>query len=187
MPNRSADEVLEELLVLSCRDGSERAFAELHRRFAARLRAHASHLLGRALHDRADDVCQDAWLAIARGVARLREPRRFRSWAYAIVTRRVADLRRRQGRDERLDDELRHAAAERADEPHRGDELRAALAGLSSQDRALLRLFYLDEMTVAETAAALDIPVGTVKSRLFHARRRLRRALTKTMRTRSQT
>jgi pyruvate carboxylase len=58
-----------------------------------------------------------------------------------------------------------------------GTDRRAALAELPSQDRALLRLFYLEELSVAETAEALAVPVGTVKSRLFHARRRLCRAL----------
>ena len=48
---------------------------------------------------------------------------------------------------------------------------------LAQEDRALLRLFYLEELSVAETAEALHIPMGTVKSRLFHARQRLRRAL----------
>ena len=94
------------------------------------------------------------------------------------MTRRVADLRRALGRDERAVDELRHAQATPEVAPaEQGEPLRDALQTLPSEDRALLRLFYLDELSVAETAAALAIPAGTVKSRLFHARRRLRQAL----------
>ncbi|MFT7534952.1 MAG: RNA polymerase sigma factor (sigma-70 family) [Hyphomicrobiaceae bacterium] len=178
---RSADQTLDELLVLSCCDGSKEAFAALHRRWHKKLLVHAGHLLGRSLRDRADDVCQEAWLAIARGIEVLSEPELFRAWAYSIVTRRVADLRRTLGRVERATEGLRQEIANpevAADDS--GDEqesLRLALETLSSEDRALLRLFYLDELSVAETAEALNIPVGTVKSRLFHARQRLRRAL----------
>lgn len=120
-------------------------------------------------------------MAIARGIEALSEPELFRAWAYSIVTRRVADLRRTLGRAERATEGLRQENANpEAPADDSGDEqesLRLALETLSSEDRALLRLFYLDELSVAETAEALNIPVGTVKSRLFHARQRLRRAL----------
>jgi len=183
---RSTDQTLDELLVLSCRNGSEVAFGMLHKRWHKRLWAHASHLLGRNLRDRADDVCQEAWLAIARTIDTLGEPEHFRAWAYSIVTRRVADVRRSLGRDERKQEGLRRETSGREssnqdpaadDSASERETLRLALNSLSSEDHALLRLFYLDELSVAETAEALDIPVGTVKSRLFHARQRLRRAL----------
>ena len=186
--DQNAERTLDELLVLSCHGGSSAAFAALHRRWHQKLLAHASYLLGRSCRDRAEDVCQEAWLAIARGLPALVEPSHFRAWAYAIVTRRVADLRRKMGRSARVVDELR-AESESAnrsgatgdsssgDPSGHQEQLRIALAQLSSDDRALLRLFYLDELSVAETAEALDIPAGTVKSRLFHARQRLRRAL----------
>lgn len=183
---RTTDQTLDELLVLSCRSGSEVAFSMLHKRWHKRMWAHASHLLGRNLRDRADDVCQDAWLAIARTIDTLSEPEHFRAWAYSIVTRRVADVRRALGRDERKEKGLRQEASSRdslnpaseaGDSASDSETLRLALNSLSSEDHALLRLFYLDELSVVETAEALDIPVGTVKSRLFHARQRLRRAL----------
>ncbi|MGK0204674.1 MAG: RNA polymerase sigma factor (sigma-70 family) [Planctomycetota bacterium] len=178
---RSADQTLAELLVLSCRDDSKHAFVALHRRWHKKLLAHAGHLLGRPRCDRAEDICQEAWLAIARGIYALSEPGHFRAWAYSIVTRRVADMRRTLGRVERATEVLRqestnqsHAASDTTDAQ---ESLRLALESLSSEDHALLRLFYLDELSVAETAGALHIPLGTVKSRLFHARQRLRRAL----------
>lgn len=180
---RSADQTLDELLVLSCRSGSKQAFAALHQRWHKKLLAHAGHLLGRARHDRAEDVCQETWLAIARGIDALSEPGRFRAWAYSIVTRRVADLQRSLGRAARVQSELEQESVNRAqaaddqDPDPAKESLRLALETLSSEDRALLRLFYLEELSVAETAEALHIPTGTVKSRLFHARQRLRRAL----------
>lgn len=178
---RSADQTLDELLVLSCRGGNKDAFAMLHRRWHKKLLAHAGHLLGRTGRDRSEDVCQEAWLAIVRGIDSLGKPEYFRAWAYSIVTRRVADVRRALGRDARVTEGLREeslnqtAAAD--DSASRQEALRLALQTLSSEDHALLRLFYLEELSVIETAEALDVPVGTVKSRLFYARQRLRRAL----------
>jgi RNA polymerase sigma-70 factor (ECF subfamily) len=55
--------------------------------------------------------------------------------------------------------------------------LRKALAKLPDEQRVAIGLFYLEEMSVAEVAVALEIPVGTVKTRLMHARKKLRAAL----------
>ena len=51
------------------------------------------------------------------------------------------------------------------------------MARLPSEQKSALGLFYLDEMSVAEIAVALDVPPGTVKTRLMHARRKLRRQI----------
>ena len=58
--------------------------------------------------------------------------------------------------------------------------LRSALATLPEEQRAILSLHYLDGMSVADIARVLDVPEGTVKSRLFHARDRLRQTLERT-------
>ena len=55
--------------------------------------------------------------------------------------------------------------------------LRIAIAGLPPDQRSAIALFYLEEMSVAEVAVALDTPAGTIKTRLMHARRKLRAAL----------
>jgi len=77
------------------------------------------------------------------------------------------------------------AAAEPAEtcvDPEQADppamvRLRAALAALPPEQRAAIGLFYLEDLGVAETATALNVPAGTVKTRLMHARRKLRAAL----------
>jgi RNA polymerase sigma-70 factor (ECF subfamily) len=181
MARSDPDRTVDDLLVLGCAAGHADAFAALYERWHGRLLAHAVQLVGRARLDRAEDACQDAWVAIGRGITRLADVRRFPAWAYSIVTRRVADDARRAARAGRAAEHLHagtvNAADPASDSRHEQTDLRAALDELPSQDRALLRLFYLEELSVAETAEALAVPVGTVKSRLFHARRRLRRAL----------
>ena len=57
------------------------------------------------------------------------------------------------------------------------EKVRKAMAGLPPEQRAAIALFHLEEMSVAEVAVALDVPAGTVKTRLMNARRKLRAAL----------
>ena len=177
---RSPDQIHDELLVLRCQDGDEQALAALVQRWQERLWRHAFRLTGR--RDAAADVMQESWLAIVRGIGRLKDPACFRAWAYRIVTHRAADWTRRVQRQRKL---LENVAAE-TPQPQQpatpGDDedvnlLRDAMRKLPAERRALLSLFYLDELSIGEIATVLSIPAGTVKSRLFHARGELKSLL----------
>jgi len=165
--------VFEEFLVLLAQGGDREALERLAFRWRPRHYAHARRLLADA--DGAADAVQEAWLGIVRGLGRLQDPAGFPAWSYAIVTRRCRDRQRRDARTPATQ------AAEPIDGRPRAREetvdLRAALAALPPDQRAAIALFYRDGFTGAEIAEALCIPVGTVKSRLFHARRALRRYL----------
>ncbi len=162
------------MLVLMAQQGERDALERLAARWRPRHYAHARRLLGHA--DGAADAVQEAWTGIVRGLGRLREPEQFRAWSYAIVTRRCQDAIRRKGREPPGDSE-----ADPPDPAGGGDErtsdLRRAIAALPPDQRAGIALFYIDGLSVAEIAEALRIPVGTVKTSLFHARRALRRQL----------
>lgn len=175
---REKEAALDAWLVASARLGDREAFATLVRRWDARLRAHAWRLLGDA--EGARDAAQDGWAEIVRGLKRLEDERAFAAWAYRIVTRRCArtigGLKRRR--------ELAAAfAAEPAPEPEAeadggdAERLRIAVRALPPEQRAAVALYHFEELSVAETAVALDVPAGTVKTRLMHARRKLRAAL----------
>jgi RNA polymerase sigma-70 factor, ECF subfamily len=182
--SRQPRQTLTEYLVLGAQGGDAGAFAQLHAAWSADLRRFAMVRLGRT--DAVDEVCQDAWIAISGGLRRLDDPACFPSWALRIVERRCCDwLRRRRAEAvgaEPLTDQLmeRIAApdsfAEEADDVTR---LRTAIARLAPDSRSLLHLFYEQELPVAEVAAVLDVPLGTVKSRLHTLRETLRRQLTR--------
>jgi len=169
--------VLDEYLLAAARAGDRRAFDMLARRWQRRLLAHAWRLLGDA--EAARDAVQEGWIEIVRGLARLREDRAFPAWAYRIVSRRCARAVAANVRGRRV------AAAPAGDEeegpvPESGrdhDRLRAAIRALPEEQRAAIALFHFEELSVAEVAVALDVPAGTVKTRLMHARRKLRAAL----------
>ena len=138
--------------------------------FEALFRAHwprayrAAYLV---VHDAAaaEDIAQEAFLAAIRALGRFDRRRPFGPWLHRIVVNRAIDwsrartLRRETGTD----------AAETPDERARdvvSDEVGAALAALSPDHRAVIVLRYLLEYTPGEIATLLDLPRGTVNSRL---------------------
>jgi len=172
---RNVSRVLDEYLVASARGGDTGAFAMLFERWNPRLTAHAWRLLGHA--DDAREAAQAGWAEIAQGLRRLRDERAFPAWAYRIVSRRCARAIARAVRERgTLGDEPSCPAADPG-ERIAAAEVRAAVRALPPDQRAAVALFYFEELSVGEVAVALDVPVGTVKTRLMHARRKLRAAL----------
>jgi RNA polymerase sigma-70 factor (ECF subfamily) len=170
--------ILDEYLVVSARAGDRQAFELLARHWHKKLVAHGWRLTGD--QEIAREAAQEGWIEIARGLAGLRDERAFPAWAYRIVSRRCAgQIRRIQARralDAAIAAEPVKANAEIVDGVEL-DRLRAAVRALPPGQRAAVALFHFEELSVAETAVALDVPVGTVKTRLMHARRRLRAVL----------
>ena len=175
---RNAARILDEYLAASARAGDRHAFDQLAKRWHPKLLAHAYRLTGEP--EAAGDAVQEGWADIVRGLPRLKDASAFPAWAYRIVTRRVADQIRGRQRDRAL-------SANYAAEPtpswlsSAGVEAVAdrsplvkAINNLPPDQRAAIALFYLEEFTVAEIAAALSAPVGTIKTRLMNARRKLR-------------
>jgi RNA polymerase sigma-70 factor (ECF subfamily) len=176
--NRTPSDVLDEYLILRGQAGEAEAFRLLVERWQPRLLGHAFRYTRSG--DAARDVTQESWMAIVKGIARLEDPTRFRAWAYRIVANKARDWVRRE--------QVRRRAAEAAprsdtvDARHPGEDavttIRGAVARLEPEQRLILSWFYLEDMPLRDIAEALSIPVGTVKSRLFHARAALRASLT---------
>jgi RNA polymerase sigma factor (sigma-70 family) len=176
---RDAERIYDEYLAAAARAGDRAAWERLVQRWQPRLFRHAWRLCGDA--DAARDRVQEAWIEILRGLHRLDDVVAFPAWAFRIVTRRCQRTLRQAGREVPESEST-------FDEPevpeHEGGEfaidLRTVLAlmqALPAGQRAALALFHLDHLSVAEIAIALDVPPGTVKTRLMHARRRIRAQL----------
>lgn len=179
---RRESRILEDYLVASARLGDRQAFAQLVALRGPRLLSHATRLLGN--REEARDAVQDGWVDIYRGLAKLRDPMSFPAWATRIVTRKCARLIKRKVSQRKLEQELvvendvasgstisDFASATDA------DAVRAAIVALPPAHGAAIALFYLEDMSVAEVAVALDVPVGTIKTRLMHAREKLKHLL----------
>lgn len=154
------------------------------RRFERRL----LYYVRRLVDDERDawDVLQQTWLAAYQGLGRLDDPRALRTWLYRIAHHQAVShhRRRRAGTaqsaaadpsdlgdvpDDSSDD--RTWAAEAAEQVHAG------LSALSIPHREVLTLHFLEDLSVEETATVLGVPPGTVKSRLYYAKRALRDVL----------
>jgi RNA polymerase sigma-70 factor (ECF subfamily) len=128
----------------------------------------------------ADDVLQDAFLQICRKLRWLREPELFRPWTYRIATRASFALLKRERRWSSPD-----AEASSIDElPARPDVSPELFVGipelieqLSPASRAVLLLHYVQDLSIEEAAAVLDIGIGTAKSRLAYGLSCLRKLL----------
>ncbi|MFL9841030.1 RNA polymerase sigma factor [Sphingomonas sp. ST-64] len=176
--SNDADRATDAWLVVAAQGGDRRAIALLARRWHRRLVAHGWRLTGdRAM---AEEAVQAAWIDIVRGIARLRDERAFPAWAYRIVTRKTA-----AAIGTRVAGRALAAALEQdtplpvpgPDDAADRSALRHAVATLAPGHRAAVALHYFEGLSVAETAVALGIPAGTVKTRLMHARTRLKAML----------
>ncbi len=178
---RKTARLFDEYLAAAARAGDGDAFARHAERWQPKLFAHAWRLMGEA--DAARDVVQDAWVDIARGLARLDDASLFPPWAYRIVSRRAAAAIRKHTRARRLGAAFAaetpppDESAGRMETAADAEPLARAIAGLPPDQRAVVALFYIEDLSVAEIAAAMNVPAGTVKTRLMHARAKLRTAL----------
>lgn len=167
------------LRVARAQSGDRGALDALLRDHQRALYRHVRTITGDA--DLAFDVLQSALLIIAGRLGGLRDPRWFRAWAYRIATREAVRAARRRKRDLRLFEETAAIDETAAETPFVDPLLVRAcadrLAALPPAAELTLRLHYLEEMTLLEIAEALEIPVGTVKSRLAYGLARLREQL----------
>lgn len=168
----------DELLVTLVQSGDRAAAERLAARWHMRLARTARRLIGD--EEQAAEAVQEAWISILRGIGSLRDPARFAAWAFGILRRRCADRIRRVQKDR-----ARGSEADAADMPvaRSADEvlaIRQAFAALAAEQRLAAQLFYGEGLTLAEIAEVQAVPEGTVKSRLFHARRKLKAALADT-------
>jgi RNA polymerase sigma-70 factor (ECF subfamily) len=167
----------ETLWALRAQCGDREALEQLLRSVQPALYRYVRRVTGDA---DADDVLQDVLVAIARNVVWLVEPRLFRPWAFRIASRAAfSQLRRVRRRGVEETDALVLASLP-APEPRPDDELLAELLDgdvLSPASRAVLVLHFQEDMQLDEVAAVLEIPLGTVKSRLAYGLKTLRRYL----------
>ena len=176
---KQARHIYEEHLVQEAQSGQHKALSGLAELRGPRLLAHATRLLGD--REAARDVVQEAWIEILRGLPGLREPAAFPAWATRIVTRRAARFIHGRVQDRQamavMANDTEGIAKEAGPDAADANNVRKAIAALPSEQSTTIALFYLEDMSVAEVAVALDIPPGTVKTRLMHARAKLKDAL----------
>jgi RNA polymerase sigma-70 factor, ECF subfamily len=158
----------ERSLIRGAQAGSEADLEELFRRHWQRAQR-AAYLI---VHDHAaaEDIAQEAFVSAIRTLDRFDRRRPFAPWLGRIVTNRAIDFARsrtaRREVDEQPPDAMSSAGADHSSAGGYSDEILGALATLSPEHRAVVVMRYVLEYTPGEIATALELPRGTVNSRL---------------------
>ena len=177
--NRSSREIYDELLAHRCKKRDVDAWDELVSRWNDRLLFYIRRLIDD--EQLATSLVQEVWLRAIRGIKNLRDGSRLAPWLYTIARRTAMDhFRGTYGSKEDASTEVIVEAVNESDwqaELENVELVHFGLQQLGVAEREVLTLFFLEDLTLKEIAGLLEIPVGTVKSRLFKARRDLRQII----------
>lgn len=126
-------------------------------------------------------VLQESWIKVLQGIRRLREPRKLPAWLYSIARKTALSHLRAKCSEKTMIESAEgtsnnegcnsNCTFDNAEQVHYG------LGRISLHHREVLTLFFLQDLSVEELAEVLNIPVGTVKSRLYYARQALKDVL----------
>ncbi|MEL6495266.1 MAG: sigma-70 family RNA polymerase sigma factor [Cyanobacteria bacterium J06623_7] len=180
--------VTEQELIHLCQQGDRDCFRLLYQRYQQRVRSTLYQLCGASL---LDDLVQEVFLKVWKGLPKLKNTQYFSTWLYRISWNVATDRRRKLARgqektslNEKIWEKEAHnsksASLESAPDLmqlHYRDLVQRGLSNLSLEHRAVLVLHDLEDLPQKQVAEILNIPVGTVKSRLFHARNSLKKFL----------
>ena len=166
-------------LVNACRQGDTTSFVHLYRRYQQRVRSTLYQLCG---SDMLEDLVQEVFLRVWKGLPKLRNASYFSTWLYRITWNVANDSRRQSARHSPIESgeaSLGTAEAKPQDMPdlmqlHYQDLVQRGLQSLRLEHRAVLVLHDLEDIPQKEVAKILDLPLGTIKSRLFYARQAIR-------------
>ena len=176
---------MNELLLISrARGGDREAFGALVEKYRDNVYRLAYRMCGNAYD--ADEAAQEAFVAAWRALPNFRGDAKFSTWLYRLTTNAAIDVMRREKRHKAVGDGEMVDLADDADSPQETVErteqqeaVQKALATLSEEYREVLLLRYMEELDYAEIAEVLQLPSGTVKSRINRAKAALKAALLK--------
>lgn len=171
MNNRS-DKILDELLVLQAQDGDNESLAILVKRWHKKLVAYCYKQTNDL--EVSKDLVQESWQAIIKGIRKLKDPAKFRVWAFRIVHNKVVSWIREIQKERVMEQEaINESEISIEEEPDFGP-IRRAVNQLPENQKTILTLFYHHNYSVQEIAEILKLSNGTVKSRLFYARQKVK-------------
>lgn len=181
------------VLIRQSQEGDRSAFDTLIHKYEARAYQYAFRLTRNS--DEAADIVADAFVRVHNALSNFRGQSAFGTWLYRILTNCYLDQRKRErnrqhlsiesslqledGEVERQFEDPTAGPGERAERSARESAIQAALADMPEYQQAMLVMYHAEALSYEEIAEALDLPLGTVKSRLNRARIALREVLMK--------
>lgn len=174
----------DEDLVASSGKGDERAFQVLYRRYEKRVFQYLMSVIGNTVLT--EETMVDVMVAVWKGAEKFRAASKVSTWIFGIAHHKAVDAIRRVSSDQRrtLTLEEISEAPDLADTPEDKTDQKTiagltnrALQDLSNEHREILHLAFYEELSYQEIATLLDIPINTVKTRVFYAKQQLKRVL----------
>ena len=170
----------DEIAIEKCRNGEQEAFRHLVEKYQRQAISHATAILGS--REDALDAAQEAFIDAFKALKQFDSSRPFYPWFYVLLRNRCFKLAARKRETESIDETVIVAPNSTA-QSERILALENALRALDMEDREIVTLKYFDGLSYNELAERLQIPKGTVMSRLFHARKKLQAKLERVVAT----
>lgn len=173
------DRQIDAKLVEAFQSGNKEALATLVQRWHLQFCKKAYWIVKDA--DVSKDIAQDSWTTIIDKINTLKNTNSFGSWALRIVYSKSLDALRQKNKERIKQQEFAKDEASIVDDYKDDSQLKIlilkSIRSLSSQQQMVIKLFYVEDYSLKEISKALKISTGTVKSRLFHAREKLKQIL----------
>jgi RNA polymerase sigma factor (sigma-70 family) len=122
------------------------------------------------------NITQQCWLEIIKGLGKLYDPKSFKAWAYRIATNRTIDWLKNKRKYQHINIESIEVDCNQKDND---SQVKKLVQRLKSDSRVILSLYYFEQLSISEISIALNIPSGTVKSRLIYGKRRIKKVMGK--------
>ncbi|MFK7832683.1 MAG: RNA polymerase sigma factor [Winogradskyella sp.] len=167
---------IDEKLVKAYKAGDKKALAALVKRWHKLFCDKAYWLVKDK--EAAKDIAQDSWSIIINKIEHLKEPKQFKYWAYRIVINKATDWLRLQSKQQKQpfndNKDIEDDAEDDLENQQLKQRLLKAINQLPENQKVIIGLFYTQSYSIKQISDLLNISVGTVKSRLFHAREKLK-------------
>jgi len=171
---------IEQLPVRQARSGDPQAWDALFRRYQLPLYSYVYELVRD--EQVSLDIVQESFINATRYIGSLRDDDRFGSWLFGIGRQKVIQRWRKPDRTQPLEDDLREAEGDDTDNPRewlihkeQEEQFMTLMHQLPEAQRDVLLLHFLEDFSLEDIAGITDVPVGTVKSRIHHAKKALRK------------
>ena len=167
-------------IVQRCKDGERVAFEELFGVYQPRLKYYVRRL--NSENAGVDDILQDVWLKVFKKIHKLKDDRNFAVWLYRIARNKVYDEFRHKDRFARLPEEDEIPVSDSTEpvlDTNDTEKLHAALNKLKPYHKEVLTLSFIEQMPYQSIAEVVGCSIGTVRSRIFYAKKSLRQEMEK--------
>ena len=176
---KTMEHVFDQLLILKCQSGDQKSLSLLVKRWQPKLYGRILKLTKNK--DASDDITQDAWSSIVKNLDSLKDPSRFPAWAFTIANRKAYDWIKSVQKDRTVFDSEAEVDDTKVVQEKSDPTviIKETIKTFNQEDQLILNLYYLENYSIKEIGETTHTPNGTIKSRLFYLREKLKSVIQK--------